>query len=384
MKATEPTILVNAISIREGGSLVVLRELVGGICQMRPSWKLHVVANSQVANTVGLPNTVSVHSFPSSDQSFWKTRWWYETGLINLVKHLRADVLYSQTNYLPRRRPPCKTLLLEQHAGHFSDVFQKLMLDSLSPAGRFAWRIKSQWVRSSVLRANVLTVQTKCLAKAISKETKIDVDRIHVIPHGSGQSQSQLTMATPPRLGETLRIGYTTRFGVQKNFNVLFAAAARLKSAGHQIKVVLTLCPSLAENQAVLRVADRYGVSDLVENHGDLNALQLSELYRSLHIFVFPSLVESFGFPIIEAMASGLPILLSDTESNREVAGDGGLYFAAHDANQLKQKIISLCADRTRFMERAKASLQRQFQLTWESAVLQNIKLIEKLLRDNS
>ena len=59
-------------------------------------------------------------------------------------------------------------------------------------------------------------------------------------------------------------------------------------------------------------------------------------------MFVFPSLVESFGHPLVEAMAAGLPIAASDIPVHREVCGDAAIYFDPFDPNELADRIESL------------------------------------------
>ena len=99
--------------------------------------------------------------------------------------------------------------------------------------------------------------------------------------------------------------------------------------------LVLTLNPNHAGGQAVFELARQHGVLDVIENHGDLTPEKIDALYRTLHLFVFPSLCESFGFPMVEAMAYGLPLLVAAVDSNIEIAGAAGQAFPPHDADTL-------------------------------------------------
>ncbi len=132
-----------------------------------------------------------------------------------------------------------------------------------------------------------------------------------------------------------MRIGYIAKWGVQKNFDVLFAAIARLTAEGRDMRLVLTLDQNLAENVRLLARAKAMGLTPVIENAGNKDAAGISALYDTLDIFAFPSLVESFGFPLVEAMAKGLPVVAADTASNREVAGNAGSYFSPFDSEAL-------------------------------------------------
>jgi glycosyltransferase involved in cell wall biosynthesis len=378
------TVVINAISVREGGSLVVLRELLAAMAHLRPNWQWHVATNREARDRLANRDNTTFHVYPEHRFAGWRVRFWYETELPRLIRQTRADLLFSQTNYLPARRLSCPALLLVQHAGHFSEIFKRLAEAQMPnlPA-RLNWRLKGHWVRTSIRRANRVTVQTAALAQRILRDTGISPDRISVIPHGNGQAVKHVTLPLPPVAGQPLRIGYITKHGVQKNFGVLFAAAARLKTQGLKPAIVLTLADHLPENQGVFALAKQHGVAELIENHGELKASEIDALYRSLHLFVFPSLCESFGFPLVEAMAHGLPLLVAATDSNREVAGSAGLSFPPDDANALADLIRKLAEEPAWHQDRAAASQEHAACFSWERAAAGTIELMENMLKDS-
>lgn len=374
-------VAINAISVKEGGSLVVLSRLLQGLREVRPDWHWHVIANVRVADRIQKDAAVSVHCFPEVDNSPWRTRLWYETQLPVFLHRIGADLLFSQTNYLPLRRLPCPSLLLVQHAGHFSLAFQQLIEARLgNPLRRLIWRMKGRWVRASVRRADLVTVQTCALADRVVKETGISHDRVRVVPHGAGLTATQLQPVPPPAPGGGVRIGFITKFGVQKNFAVLFRAVAQLQAAGRQVTLVLTLDEQMTENQEILREAERLGIAGCLENYGELAFEAIEELYRSLHVFVFPSLCESFGFPLVEAMASGLPLLVAEVDSNVEVAGGGGIPFPSYDDACLSSLLTELMENRDLFQLRAQASQLRARDFSWMRAAASTAALMDELL----
>lgn len=376
-------IVINAISIKEGGSLVVLRALLRGMAALRPLWQWHVVVNSGIPDPLpDLPNVEYIR-FPEIDQSGMRTRLWYETGLLALLKRMNADLLFSMTNYLPLRRMPYRTLLLVQHAGHFSTVFRRLIEARLSLLGRFGWRMKGHWVRSSIRAADSVTVQTSALAKQIFQAVDISQDHIHVVAHGAGQGILQPRPIGPPEVGEKFRVGFITNYGVQKNFTVLFKALAELKKTGTDITLVLTLPENFPENIAVLASARKLGVADMIENHGQQSAAEIDQLYASLHAFVFPSLCESLGLQMAEAMAYGIPLLVADVDSNIEVAGTGAEKFPAHNFQLLALELERLTSDNDWFQKRALASFERGREFDWMQAAVGTLFLIDRLIFDN-
>jgi len=375
------TVIINAISVKEGGSLVVLQNLLEGMVHLRPQWQWHVATNSKArARLPDLQNT-TLHVVPDHQVAGWKVRLWYETGLPRLVKQVKGDLLFSQTNYLPGRKLPCPSLLLVQHAGHFSAVFKCLIeAQFASLPARISWRLKGCWVKSSIRRAQGVIVQTTALAQRIAEQTGVPRERLCVIPHGTGQAALNEHLPQPPVLNKPVRIGYITKYGVQKNFDVLFAAAARLQSLGITPVLVLTLDPTAQENQAVLALANQHGIAGLIENHGELPVPEINALYRSLHLFVFPSLCESFGFPMLEAMAHGLPLLIADIDSNIEVAGKAGLTFPPDDAPALAALIQKLIEEPAWHQACARASQERAAHFTWHKAAAATLERMDRML----
>jgi glycosyltransferase involved in cell wall biosynthesis len=373
-------VVINAISVKEGGPLVVLNRLLSGMVGARPDWDWHVVVNSR-ARVDAVSPRLSYLRFPRHDASGWKTRLWYETGLPALAANAGADVLFSMTNYLPTRPVGCRTALLLQHAGHFSGVFTKLTEARLGAAGRISWRLKGRWVRSSLRRADAVTVQTEALAARVIEALSLPASAIQVIPHGPGLAgrRADTDVATVPDPSQPFRVGYITKHGVQKNFAVVFAAVARLAAAGLRPMLVLTLDPAAPENRAILDQARHLGVETVIENHGEVDSKSVGELYRSLHAFVFASLCESFGFPLVEAMAHGIPLVVADTDSNVEVAAGGAQRFAADDAAELARALERLARDPQWHRSCSQASLRRGRDFSWEAAASRTVEMIEAL-----
>ena len=372
-------VLINAVSIKDGGSRVVLQRLLAAMCQLRPDAEWIVAANPKCEPVI--PDVGSVRWKPIQwiDKSPLHLIGWYELVLPAIIRKYRANVLFSQTNYLPRRPVHCRTLLLIQHAGHFSPVFNRLMRGSLPSAReRFLWERKRRWVHRSAKAASLLTVQTKALAEAVAEQTGRSRDMIAVIPHGPGQVEQ---VARPPmrRPGGATRIGYLTRFGVQKNFETVFRAVRLLADAGHRMQLVLSLDEKDQANRDVLARAEHIGVQRLIENRGEMRPQDVSTVYDSLDISVFASLCESFGLPMVEAMARGVPLVVADVDSNIEVTQGAALSFPATDAGALADTLSRLMSDPAEYKKRSELGLKASANYSWSKAAGETISVLESL-----
>lgn len=120
-------------------------------------------------------------------------------------------------------------------------------------------------------------------------------------------------------------------------------------------------------NMALLAAAKSVGVSERLVFLGGLSEKQLAEVYRGAECLVFPSLYEGFGFPIVEAMASGIPVLTSNVTSLPEVAGEAALLVDPYDIDSIAQGITRIINDDELRSKLMSAGLVRAKNFTWEA-----------------
>lgn len=375
-------VFVNAISTIEGGSLVVLRRLLEEMIPLRDDIVWHVAVGEKFPARDALESLgVTIWTIPWDGSSILGICRAYEWALPRLLHRTGADVLFSLTNYLPRRPIHVPQLLLVQHAGHFSTQFETLT-EQVYPEflARLAWRVKNDWVHASVRRASIVILQTHALSRAVTEQTGTPADKIAVVPHGPGLSR----LGCPRRFPASTqwRIGYVTKYGVQKNFRILFLAVKKLMERGYDIRLVLTLESGLREYQRVVDEFTEAGIESCIENHGEIAQDRIEALYDTLDLFVFPSLCESFGFPILEAMARGLPTAMADTESNREIAGEGAIYFPPQDEVALANRLENWMKSRQAYDVAARWSISRAMTFSWPSAGRGTLGFLEKLTKE--
>lgn len=107
---------------------------------------------------------------------------------------------------------------------------------------------------------------------------------------------------------------------------------------------------------------------------------ELADFYRGAEIFVFPSLYEGFGLPPLEAMASGCPVVTSNTSSLPEVVGDAGLMVNPYDVDELAGAIHSLLRDENLRQKMIKRGLDRSKIFSWDDTAKETLKIYEKVL----
>lgn len=162
------------------------------------------------------------------------------------------------------------------------------------------------------------------------------------------------------------QIVYTGNLYPHKNIGVLINAIERL-----QIKLKIICARSVFEK--------RLPKSEYVEFLGRLSDKEMVAVYKASRAFVFPSLIEGFGLPGLEAMAVGLPVIAARASCLPEIYGDAALYFNPNDVDDLISKVQSVLSDEKMrkeliikgFAQVKKYSWSKMANQTWE--VYQNV-----------
>jgi len=154
-----------------------------------------------------------------------------------------------------------------------------------------------------------------------------------------------------------------------KNADRLIEAFALLKSGGGAPDR-LRLCiagrdPDGGQRQRLEELAARCGVDTSVDLLGVVPHEGIADFYRGASAFVFPSAVETFGLPVLEAMASGVPVIASDRMSVPEVVGDAGIVVDPDSLADLAQAIERVLADEGLRSELIEAGHRRVGELSW-------------------
>ena len=194
-------------------------------------------------------------------------------------------------------------------------------------------------------------------------------ERIDVVPLGLGAPRR----AEP--LGETdvrARLRLDGRRVVlslsakrpHKNLLALIGALAQIPVSE---RPALVLAGYPTEHEAQLRErAHTLGLDDDVRFPGWLSDAEVEGLWAIADAFVFPSLYEGFGLPVLEAMARDVPVACSNASSLPEVAGDAALLFDPHDEAAITDALVRLLADRELADRLRAAGRERVREFTWE------------------
>jgi phosphatidylinositol alpha-1,6-mannosyltransferase len=234
----------------------------------------------------------------------------------------------------------------------------------LTPIIRSVWR-------------NATMVVAKCDGEA-AMIRRVDPSLAPVLAP-NGVDVRAFRMAAPRNSGP-LRIICVARLIERKGQRHLLAALRRLRDAGVTATVKFVGTGDAA--QAYRAEADRLGIADLVTFTGYVPRERIADHYADADVFVLPSHNEGMSVATLEAMAAGLPLVVTRTGGTAELVqeGENGLTFAWSDVETLVQHLAYLAANRGVVRQMGAASRRRAEQMSWDAVAARYLEIFDRML----
>jgi len=160
----------------------------------------------------------------------------------------------------------------------------------------------------------------------------------------------------------------------RKNLDVLLDAYARLRARGAYDGALVVVGRVGWKSESIVPRLRAPGV-----HHLDYVAPpQLASIYRNAELFVFPSTYEGFGFPLLEAMAYGVPSIAAHSSSLPEIGGNAALYFDPRDSRALESQIERVLTDAALRKRLAEAGIAQAAQFRWDVAAEQTLDVLRR------
>ena len=238
-------------------------------------------------------------------------------------------------------------------------------------------------------RSDRIIADSTSTADDIKRFLRVPADRIDVILLAA-DGDEQLDAAPEPEPEVRRRWGLGDRAAVLtlsakrpvKNLVRLLEALALIPVERRPV-LIMPGYPTPFEAELRTRTSE-LGIEDHVRMPGWIPESQIEGLWRTATCFVFPSLYEGFGLPVLEAMRRGVPVACSDRSSLPEVAGNAAAFFDPEQPAQIAAVIEQLLADQSRRGELVRLGLARAARFTWAETARRTLETYERALEARS
>jgi glycosyltransferase involved in cell wall biosynthesis len=232
---------------------------------------------------------------------------------------------------------------------------------------RFLHLYKRMTVPESARSARLVLTVSQHSKRDLVSAFRVPEDRIRVIPEGVDAA----TFARPKDYGRRLRgparILIQGALDPRKNLLRIFAAGAILRRSGVDFRMTVIGAPKADFQRAgITGEADRIGIGNLIEWPGRVSTEDLPRWYWESDLFLYPSLWEGFGLPVLEAFAAGTPVVASNVAAIPEVAGNAAYLVDPTDTQALARAIQEVLERPVTARSLVSRGLKRARSFTWE------------------
>lgn len=213
----------------------------------------------------------------------------------------------------------------------------------------------------------------------------LDPAKITVIHHGSNPAYVR---TTDPHEINRIRFKYhcpgeffmmVGSFEPRKNIDQAIEAFSKIKNRSGQLRLVLIGKPNHYLEKMQKEVKD-LRLTEHVFFPGYIPDKEIATLLSVATAFLFPSSAEGFGLPLVEAMATGCPVIAGDLKVFHEVGGDAISYFPVGDVDALADRMIDMIEDDNSRVDYVRKSLARSVSYDWEKAAEETVAVYRKIL----
>ncbi|HZK67865.1 MAG TPA: glycosyltransferase family 1 protein [Chloroflexota bacterium] len=286
---------------------------------------------------------------------------------------LGADLLHSP-DFIPPFRRGCASVITVHDLAFLRYPYL------LTPESS---RYYGQVARAVVSADQVIAV-SHATRQDILEMLPADPEKVTVVHSAAG---SQFVPLPPEEIEKKRReLGLPDRFVLfvgtlepRKNLPVLLEAFAGIWRA-HRVPLVVVGGKGWLYEE-IFRARDRLGLTQEVCFAGPVPADQLLYYYNSATCLVMPSLYEGFGMPVLEAMACGIPVVVSDVSSLPEVVGDAGIRVAPENPEAWEAALVQLIGDSEMRADLGARGLRRAGGFSWEKTAVETLSVYHRAVK---
>ena len=362
-----------------GGIGRLTRDLVTALAKIdnKTQYRLFVAGAKQS----DLPNQIAPNFKwkPTSISPKWLARIWHRTKLPLPIEVLMGQIdLFHATDFtLPPTLPSTRTIVTVH------DLSFVRVSDTASPKLK---NYLDKLVPRSISNATHIIADSQATKNDLIDLYDTPSDKITVLLSGI---DSRYHVINNYELSMTIRnnynipnVPYIFSIGTiqpRKNYSRLIQALKILRDSGYDLHLVIAGGKGWLEDE-MYKTLDKTQLHQFVHLIGFADDEDVVKLYNAAECIAFPSLYEGFGFPVLEGMACGTPVLTSNVSSLPEVAGDAAIMVDPYDVEAIAEGLKRI-VDNSNLRETLIArGLQQASKFTWENSAKNLLKIYQNVL----
>ena len=312
---------------------------------------------------------------------------WEQFKLPRIAKSYNCDILHCTSNTAPYYKSiPLITTLHD--IIYMEGSILKLLLNKASLYQKFGNLYRRIIVGKVVQNSRRLITVSNFEKENITNFFKLKNKDIQTVHNGVNQkftvnidADHKTRVKVKYELPENYMLHIANKDPRKNTKKVLIAFNEFLKTATANHQLLVIGCNE-ADLKKILNDMEAMDLCEHIIITGYVSDEDLPVLYQMSQLFLFPSLREGFGIPIIEAMACGVPVITSNTSSMPEVAGDAAHLIDPNKTDDIYKGMLKIMSDENYKNELIKRGLKRSKQFSWNSMAYQVLEQYEQLYKE--
>lgn len=328
--------------------------------------------------------TIIVKSFPPYEA--WKLLW-YTTMVNNFIKREKIDLFYGSTGISPLNTD-CSTVLTLQNLWPFLPNHSAILFKIIK-------HLRKKIIIRCSQRATLLHFASfSAYQDHVKWGLNIDRKKIRIVPFGIDNiffSKNDLSRAGALlnnfNLSNVKYLLFVGNIFKHKNIETLFKAFATFHNNYNYKDIKLVIAGKVMEQDYFLaldKLINDLDIKDSIFYLNEVNYADLPLLYQSAELFVFPSVLETFGFPMLEAMACRVPLLVADTPIAHELCKDAALYFPENDQEKIVQLMLKVIRNSAFKQSLVEKGFDTARNFSWEAMVQKMMTIFSEAVSLNN
>jgi glycosyltransferase involved in cell wall biosynthesis len=345
--------------------------LLHHLAQEAPDDEITVISNRPIDTTRALPSRVRV----SRSDWFTPRLLWMQMLAPRALGDMRADVAHFTNGLMPiGTRTPTVVTIHDMSLTLFPQYHPARRVLLSRPLAAMAAR-----------RADAVVTVSESARRDMLRLYQLPPERVHVIHEAAAPSfrpiRDRRELERVRReygLGDRI-ILYVGTIEPRKNLPALISAFAARRKTGDLSHQLVCVGPYGWLSRGVGQLVERLDVGAAIRFTGYVPFGDLPALYSLAEMFVFPSVYEGFGLPVVEAMACGAPVVTGRTAALTEVGGEAVAQVPGLDAESIGHALVALARDRERRHHLATLGEQRARLFSWNRAARETLAIYRQL-----
>ncbi len=367
------------------GSGQYIRRVTEALAAIEPSLELTVVLPSRAAKQSAQPPR---HAAPNlhfiataTPPTVLGKLWWEQVTMPRLAQRVRADLLHTPYWASPALSPTPNVVTIH-------DIIPLVL-----PAyrGHAGVRLYTALVQTTAARARLAITDSEASRQDILHHLKLPPQRVRAISLAVDDIYAPATAPDDCMIRHQYGIRepyilYLGGFDVRKNLSAALEAFAIAHRACPELRLVVA--GRLPQQDSAFTpdprrlAADKRLPPQAVRFLGFIPEEHKPALYRGAQAFVYVSTYEGFGYPCLEALSCGTPVVGSDRTSLPEVVGPAGILLAPEDVDGIAGALIQLCCDAVYLQELRRAAEIQSRRFSWQRTATETLAAYHDALSD--